>query len=230
MEKAKVSELFSSIQGEGLYVGRKEIFIRFSGCNLRCVFCDVNKKGGKFYTGRELVEKVHPHTNTFGMGAKWLTLTGGEPLLWCDFLKEFLPLLKDRELKIVLETNGTMPEKFRNIKDLVDIVALDFKLPSSTQEKPFWSQHRQFLNLAKDKSFVKVVITAKTISGDLKKAIKIISEINQEIPLVLQPVTPHKKFKAAPPIEKVLKFQQQALKFLTDVRVIPQVHKFLKLK
>ncbi len=226
MEKAKVSELFSSIQGEGLYVGRKEIFIRFSGCNLNCVFCDVNNKKGEFYTVEELVEEI----KRINREAKWLTLTGGEPLLWCDFLKEFLPLLKNEELKINLETNGTMPEKFRKIKDLIDIVALDFKLPSSTAEKPFWKKHQQFLNLAKEKSFVKVVITAKTISEDLKKAVKIISEIDQEIPLILQPVTPHRKFRAVAPMKKVLKFQEQALKFLTDVRVIPQIHKFLKLR
>ena len=226
MEKAKVSELFSSIQGEGLYVGRKEIFIRFSGCNLNCAFCDVNNKRGKFYTAKELVGEI----KKINREAKWLTLTGGEPLLWCDFLKEFLPLLKDRKLKVTLETNGTMPEKFRKIKDLISLVALDFKLPSSTGEKSHWRKHQQFLNLAKDKSFVKVVITAKTISEDLKRAVKIISEIDQEIPLILQPVTPHKKFKAIAPIEKVLKFQGQALKFLTDVRIMPQVHKFLKLK
>lgn len=227
MEKAKVSEVFSSIQGEGLYVGRKEIFIRFSGCNLNCAFCDVNNKKGKFYTTKELVEKI----KKISREAKCLTLTGGEPLLWCDFLKEFLPLLiRNEGCRVSLETNGTLPSRFKEIKNLVDVVALDFKLPSSTGGKPHWSQHQQFLNLAEEKCFVKVVITAKTSSEDLKKAVKIISEIDKEIPLILQPVTPHKKFRAVPPIKKVLEFQEQSLEFLTDVRVVPQIHKFLKLK
>ena len=226
MEKAKVSEVFSSIQGEGPYLGRRETFVRFSDCNLNCVFCDVEQKKEKFYTAGELIKRI----KEIAQRTKWLTLTGGEPLLWSDFLKELLPLLKQQGYKITLETNGTLPEKFKEIKSLISLVSLDFKLPSSTGEKPFWKEHQQFLALAKEKSFVKTVITAKTSSEDLKKAAKIISGIDQKIPLILQPAAPYKKFRDVPRIKKVLQFQQEALKFISDVRTIPQMHKFLKLK
>ena len=229
MEKAKISEVFSSIQGEGIYAGRKEIFVRFSGCNLNCVFCDTDNKRGKFYTVKKLAQKISKHSDGFGSGAKWLTLTGGEPLLWSDFLEGFL-LFLNKKYKISLETNGTLPDRFKRIKDLVDLVALDFKLPSSTKEKPFWKEHQKFLKLAGDKSFVKAVITGRTTLKDLKKAVKVISDINQEIPFVLLPASAYKKFRDVPRIEKVLQFQEEALKFIPDVRIIPQVHKFLKLK
>jgi len=229
MEKAKISEVFSSVQGEGIYIGRKEIFVRFSGCNLNCVFCDTNHKRGKFYTVKELTQKINDHSDTFGRGAKWLTLTGGEPLLWSDFLEELLPLLK-KEYKVTLETNGTLPAKFRKIKNWVDLVALDFKLPSSAEEKSFWKEHQKFLKLVENKSFVKAVITGRTDLQDVRKAVAIIFKINPKIPFILQPASAYKKFKDVPRIEKVLQFQEEALKSISDVRVIPQVHKFLRLK
>lgn len=229
MEKAKISEVFSSIQGEGIYIGRKEIFIRFSGCNLNCVFCDTKNGKGRFYTVKELTQKINDHSDSFGSGTKWLTLTGGEPLLWSDFLEGFL-LFLNKKYKISLETNGTLPTEFKKIKNWVDIVALDFKLPSSTKEKPFWKEHQKFLKLAGDKSFVKAVITGRTTLKDVRKAVRIIFDINSKIPFVLQPASAYKKFRDVPRIEKVLQFQEEALKFISDVRVIPQVHKFLRLK
>ncbi len=229
MEKAKISEVFFSVQGEGLYVGRKEIFVRFSGCNLNCVFCDTNHKKGKFYTVKELTQKINCHNDTFGSGAKWLTLTGGEPLLWADFLEELLPFL-NKKYKICLETNGTLPDRFKKIKNWVDLVALDFKLPSSTEEKSFWKEHQKFLKLVESKIFVKAVITGRTGLQDVKKAVAIIFKVNPKIPFVLQPASTYKKFRDVPQIEKVLQFQEEALKSISDVRVIPQVHKFLKLK
>ena len=229
MERAKISEIFSSVQGEGIYAGRKEIFVRFSGCNLNCVFCDTNYKRGKFYTAKELTQKIDEQNDIFGIGAKYLTLTGGEPLLWSDFLAKFLPLLKKR-YKISLETNGTLPAEFRKIENWVDLVALDFKLPSSTEEKPFWKEHQEFLKFVENKSFVKAIITDKTTLKDVRKAVSIVSEINAKVPFVLQPANPYKKFRDVPRIEKVLEFQKEALKFIFDVRIIPQMHKFLRLK
>ena len=50
----KINEIFSSIQGEGLYIGSKQLFIRFCGCNLKCNYCDTNHKEGKIFSAAEL--------------------------------------------------------------------------------------------------------------------------------------------------------------------------------
>ena len=150
-------------------------------------------------------------------------------MLWSDFLQKLLPFL-NKKYKITLETNGTLPAKFKKIENWVDLVALDFKLPSSTEEKSFWEEHQKFLKLAGDKSFVKAVITDRTDLRDVKKAVAIIFKVNPKIPLVLQPTSAYKKFRDVPQIEKVLQFQEEALKSISAVRVIPQVHKFLELK
>lgn len=116
------------------------------------------------------------------------------------------------------------------IAGMVDTVSLDFKLPSSTLQRPYWKEHREFLSLARDKCFVKAVITNKTSEEEVRKAVKIVAETDRNIPLVLQPATPHGKFRGKPEMEKMLRFQEVALEELEDVRIIPQIHKFLGLR
>ncbi len=101
----KISEIFSSIQGEGLRQGEPTIFIRFAGCNLKCSFCDTKFawRGGSPYSAVRVVEKVRRLRERFP--ARWVCLTGGEPLL--QDLKELVQLLKREKFKIQVETNAT---------------------------------------------------------------------------------------------------------------------------
>jgi len=228
--QAKVLEIFPSLQGEGPYAGIKQLFIRFAGCNLACSFCDV---AGQKYSQTKIFDPPGLIRELKEIGKfrffHSLSLTGGEPLQQVKFLKEFLPRLK--KLKIYLETNGTLPEAFREISPWIDFVSIDFKLPSSTGLNSFWEEHRYFLELARKKStFVKMVITGKTIDDDFKKAFQIIAEIDRNIPLILQPVTPTKSFKDRVSNEKLLNFQKLALRRLKEVKIIPQIHKIMGLR
>ena len=229
--KATILEIFSSFQGEGLYVGERQIFIRFAGCNLACLFCDVSRETypqTQIFDATGLVEEIRKLTEESGH-CHSLSLTGGEPLLQVEFLKGFLPRVK--KFKIYLETNGTLPEKFREISSWIDYVSLDFKLPSSTGLENLWERHRLFLELARGKNtFVKIVITGQTRQEDLKKAIKIIKDIDKTIPLVLQPVTAVDGFIDVASNQKLTDFQTQALKQLKKVTIIPQLHKIMGVK
>ena len=107
------------------------------------------------------------------------------------FLKDFLPLIKKTGRKIYLETNGTLTNELSEIIDLTDIIAMDFKLPSSSGLDEYWRVHEAFLKKAHTKEvFTKAVITADTTEEELDKACSIIGGIDQGIPLILQPVTP----------------------------------------
>ena len=107
MKTAKINEIFDSIQGEGPYIGYRQIFIRFCGCNMDCAYCDTDFKTGADYTPEQLVKKL----DTFDLNAiHSISLTGGEPLIHLEFLKDFLPLV---DKKIYLETNGTMPQALK---------------------------------------------------------------------------------------------------------------------
>lgn len=227
--KAKISEVFKSIQGEGKYIGVSQVFVRFFGCSLNCVICDTpqaKEPTGEFeeYTSQELLKEVRKLSNDVHS----VSLSGGEPLEQKDFLKYFLPLLKKQGMKTYLETNGILPENLKEVIRDTDIVAMDIKLPSVTGQPAFWEEHEKFLKIARTKDvFVKTIITLDTDFKDVETAAKLASKVNRGIVFILQP----NYFEISP--ELLLgcqKAQAIALKFLDDVRVIPQVHKYLGIR
>ncbi len=223
--KAKIAEVFQSIQGEGTYLGEKQIFIRFYGCNLNhCRFCDTRLYSFKEYESYELFSHLKSHSNDFHS----ISLTGGEPLAQKDFLKEFLPLVKQEGLTTYLETNATLPEALKDIIDYTDIIALDFKFPSSTGLREFWQEHEAFLRIASQKeAFVKAVICYTTELADLRKAVELLSNFNRNVPFILQP----NSFEFNKLLmDKIQEFKRYSLRFLSDVRIIPQMHKVVGVK
>lgn len=97
----KVNEIFHSLQGEGYHTGTASVFIRFSGCNLHCSFCDTQHEQGTMMSLPEIVEQVMQYPQ-----APLIVLTGGEPSLWID--EDFITGLKAMTGKrIAIETNGT---------------------------------------------------------------------------------------------------------------------------
>ncbi|MCX5715505.1 MAG: 7-carboxy-7-deazaguanine synthase QueE [Candidatus Omnitrophica bacterium] len=227
MNDTRITEVFSSIQGEGIFVGEPQVFVRLAKCNLDCDFCDTPKKGGRQYSDFELIELIT--SLAASNAASVVAVTGGEPLLYPDFLRRLLPQLKKRNFKIYLETNGTLPGNLKKILDHVDVVAMDMKLPGAQKGKrSFWTEHRDFLGLAKEKkAFVKIVVTVNTTPEEIKKAAAIINDIDPRIPLVLQAVTPGRRIKKKAPLKKLLEFQRLAKVVLDDVRIIPQVHRLI---
>lgn len=229
--KADLVEIFSSFQGEGLFVGAKQIFIRFAGCNLNCSFCDTQKDAViKDATIDEVLKEVVELEKTEGRHHS-VSLTGGEPLLHVSFLEELLPKLKERAFKTYLETNGTLSEELKRVIDYVDIVAMDIKLPSSTDMPPLWEEHAQFLKIAKEKDlFIKVVVTENTSENDIIKARDMVEGFNGNVPLILQPASIDEKgsFKVAK--KRLLGYLNLSEERLKNVRVIPQVHKFMGVK
>ena len=100
--KYNIYEIFYSIQGEGHHTGMAAIFIRFSGCNLDCDFCDEKAKyeAGKILSLEEIKNELDKYKE-----CKNIILTGGEPALQID--DNFISFLKKNEYKIHIETNGT---------------------------------------------------------------------------------------------------------------------------
>lgn len=225
MQTAGILEVFSSIQGEGPYIGERQIFIRFADCNLNCTYCDTakNKPAVKLAVKdiilkiKELNKKVKHRT---------ISLTGGEPLLYAGFLEKLLPELKNKGFRIYLETNATLPRALKKILECVDIISADIKLPSVSAQKAFWRSHKEFIELSRFKKiFVKTVVSDKLKRRDFKKATALLSSIDKNITLVIQPVTSGKKVKIN--TAALFKLQEYALGSLKNVLVIPQIHKIL---
>ncbi len=231
-QRAKITEIFSSVQGEGIFVGARQIFVRFKECNMECSFCDTPNDGpAKEYTSASLMSEIRSLEEAKGPHHS-VSLTGGEPLVYAQFLKAMLPLLKKAGFKSYLETNGTLPGELEGVIDLIDIVAMDFKLPSSTEERAYWNEHLEFLKIAaRKKVFVKSVVTTETKKEDVRKAVRLIRTVNKKIPFIMQPATPVKNFDKKPGENRLLEFLDIALKEkIENSRVIPQMHKILGVK
>ena len=230
MNKAKISEIFRSVQGEGKYAGVPQVFVRFFECNMHCVWCDTPHAIGdtvrhyKEFSPGELWRKIselwdHGHS---------VSLTGGEPLIQKDFIKALLPRLKGAQIVSYLETNGIYYEALGELIDNIDIIAMDIKLPSSTKCRPFWREHKEFLKIAQQKDvFIKAVISSDTDKEDVLKSIALVAEVDSSIVFVLQPnyFDRHNGV-----MDKCLAFQKECSARLKNVRVLPQIHKYMKLR
>jgi organic radical activating enzyme len=227
---AKILEIFRSVQGEGKYAGVPQVFVRLFECNMHCVWCDTPASiGDSKREYKELsLEDILTQINTMYEGVHSISITGGEPLLQKDFLKSFCNALHQQKMKIYLDTNGTLPHALEELIKDIDIIAMDIKLPSSTGQRAFWAEHKYFLKVASRKEvFVKVVVSLKTLKEDIIKAAKLVAGIDPGILFILQPNYLDMKKGI---IEDCVGYQKLCAKILKDVRILPQVHKFMKLR
>ena len=236
-------EIFSSVQGEGKYCGCRQIFIRSADCNLNCAYCDTNFKRADFCNvetsaGSMNFTKIKNPVDAAQVAdiiknfssqvpTQAVSFTGGEPLLNWKFIREVAEKIQNTELKIFLETNGTLTDELSKVIDIVDIISADIKLPSVAGN--FFDKHREFLKIAAQKDlYAKIVISAETTPAEFDAAINLIAEVSPQILLILQPVTPVKNVKAIS-ARKILELQAEALHKLKSVRVIPQTHRLLNI-
>ncbi|MBQ8847853.1 MAG: 7-carboxy-7-deazaguanine synthase QueE [Candidatus Gastranaerophilales bacterium] len=218
--KTHIKEIFTSIQGEGVCVGEKHIFVRFCKCNLKCAYCDTDFSyaNAKEYTIDELYERLKD------VNCETISFTGGEPLSDIEFLLEFLKRYKNKlNKKIYLETNGTLYQNFVQIIDFVDIVAMDIKLESATRQRNRYFENEKFLHLAQRKElFIKVVFDENINEAEIDEVARLAKTYKRGI--ILQPKMP---------INNNVNLYEIFEKFYSkhkDTRLICQTHKFLNLQ
>ena len=238
-----IIEIFSSIQGEGKYVGCRQVFVRLEGCNLACRYCDTENRPNTHpfcmveaqAGAREFLRLPNPMTAAqaaehilamlHAVPHQAVSFTGGEPLLHASFIRAVADRLEG-QAKIFLETNGTLAVPLQEIFSCIDIISMDIKLPS-VLSCPQWEAHEAFLRLAREKDlYVKVVVSDETGEEEFLHAVQIVRDIAPQARFIIQPVTPFGGCAGASP-KKILDCQAMALAHLADVRVIPQTHKMI---
>lgn len=243
-------EIFSSIQGEGMLVGLRQAFLRFHGCTMNCYYCDtrssysspapefcqVEKLPGRqdFYSVRNplsfkyILDLLNEWQQALPKAHHSISLTGGEPLLHVESLQRLLPDLRTI-LPVYLETNGVLFHELTQCIDSIDYISMDFKLPSTTKSREYWKEHLKFLEIANQSNvYVKTVVSSETTVCEIKKACDVIASVNKNVPLILQPVTTISPDEAISSL-LLLELQEAASELVSEVRIIPQTHKYLNL-
>ena len=231
--KAPIIEIFSSFQGEGLLIGERQIFVRFAGCNLNCNYCDTDdsksEKSGKLMTPDEVSREIE---KLLTPDCKTISFTGGEPSLYPEFISE---VIRNFDLDIMLETNGTLPDKIDSIKKL-DMVSLDIKLPEHFDgdfDDSIFLNEIKSLNLLMAKSinvYCKVVILPSTKIESFEEVVEKLSQNisnKSNLKIIIQPSSPLGEWKDIN--FKLFEFSEVVGQYF-DVSTIPQIHKILDIE
>jgi len=238
---ANIVEIFSSLQGEGLYTGSSTTFVRFEGCDLGCKWCDtpealIHHDACQVESppkSMSFTEVLNPVSSTKlteiidNFDDEFLSLTGGEPLLHSSFLTHWLSAEIPKR-RVILETSGVHCNALLEVIPYIHVVSMDLKLPSSTGIKPVWNEHVSFLKIAlqqKKEVYVKIVVTARTTDRDLQEAIRIISRTNRSLPVMLQPASPTLTFHETLTGDQLDSLFRLFSAYLPNVSVTPQMHK-----
>jgi len=251
---ANLVEIFSSVQGEGPDVGRRTLFVRLGGCDLRCAWCDTphtwlparearieQTPGVGDFEVRpnpvpvaDIVDAVARHVDA--LPHAFVSLTGGEPLLQADVCAAIAEPVRALGPAIHLETHGLHADGLGTVLPHIDVVSMDWKLRSDVRRESepkggaggetFAAEHRRFLEVAKaaPSVLVKLVITPASTDAELHEARDAIAEIHPGASVVLQPVTPFAKVAERPSPERMLALHALFLERLPETRVIPQTH------
>jgi 7-carboxy-7-deazaguanine synthase len=250
VSSANLVEIFSSFQGEGPHVGASTLFVRFGACDLRCRWCDSPhtwKPAARCRIedparGEREIDNPVPLAEISAAAValdvarhRFVSLTGGEPLLQPDAVRTTAAALRALGPRILLETHGLATAALERAIDAIDVVSMDWKLASEVARaghkrgaphEEFHAEHERFLRVARaaGEVYVKVVVTPRTREDELDALARHVAAVDPEVPVVLQPVTPRGPVKKSPGPAQLLAWQGRLERTLGDVRVIPQTH------
>jgi 7-carboxy-7-deazaguanine synthase len=243
---APVAEIFRSWQGEGLLLGRRMVFVRLAGCEVGCRYCDTawafrppvsvavpGRRGERLDNPLSveqvvsLVEAADPPEP--GLEPAPIALTGGEPMEQPDFCSELIDALGR---PVMLETSGLHREALERVAARCRWIACDIKLPSATGLADVLERHEAVLAsgvLERSETFFKLIADGDTTPEELERVAGLLARFAPGRPVFLQPVTP---MGGSPALsrESLDPLVDALLRRGLDVRVVPQVHKLLRVR
>lgn len=260
--RAPLIEIFHSVQGEGRFVGMPMTFLRVATCPLRCLYCDTPNSyqapgrlpvrlGARDLQepnpvaadrAAELVRQV-ANAAAPGLSKPRVSVTGGEPLVFPEFVRELGQKVRGKGFRLHLETAAIDADALAACIDQVDHLSADYKLPETlgAPARPelalasgadYGAQHRRCCELALQRGAsvdVKIVLTDKVSDASLERALEQLAPVRDKILLVLQPVTPFGAATRPLPRVDLERYLAFAIRSQFDVRVLPQVHKALQI-
>ena len=253
-----LSEMFCSIQGEGLLVGERQIFVRTAGCVATCSWCDTVYS--KVQTPRFVIHDGNPkpwRPNPVSLDdvvmdvvamakahapVSTVSITGGEPLEQPGFVAGLARSLREKGFCIYLETAGLHADALATVIEDVDVIAADVKLFSATGVD-HRDAHRAFLRVLRGSvfdparadartAFVKVIVDPTATIAEIEAAARLVAECSRRLPMVIQPESRalFARDTREPLLALVEAGARAASVHLDSVRVIPQTHKVLHVR
>jgi organic radical activating enzyme len=249
--RAALIEIFHSIQGEGRYVGEPMTFVRVATCPLRCRYCDTP---GSWRAGRdfpvhgldrtaqnpidadaalELARQVAARSPFVPVGAWRVSMTGGEPLVYPEFVRDFGASLGDFG-RLHLETAAHDADALATCLPVISHLSADWKLPETLESGDFTAQHRACIEAAARGSNatidVKVVLTGAVRDESFAAMLDALQLVRDRVLLVLQPVTPARNVSEPLAVDRLEQFTRVAGRVGFVYRVVPQTHPLLRLR
>jgi 7-carboxy-7-deazaguanine synthase len=215
MNSLLISEIFFSLNGEGLEIGKPTVFVRFSGCNLNCSWCDTKYADYNSFqmSISEILEEIEKCNN----GINSVLITGGEPLI--QDIEYLVDALHKKEYDIGIETNGSV---YKDVLLNIDFISVDIKTPSSNNETNDLVIFNKIVNAIKArKGQMKAVIADRRDYDFLKKFIE---ENSFNVPLIIQPCWGRITYK-----ELCEMYLSNPINH-NNVRVLLQIHKLGEIK
>lgn len=233
--KVKIFEIFTSIEGEGILYGTKTLFVRLAGCPFTCFYCDTKESlpldSGIEYDIKDAFKLIDSHlqNQTFKVN-----FTGGDPLIQHEAVAEMAKYIQNKKIPTYLESSCFDSKKFLQLLPYFDIVKIEFK----TQDSEFVDEGHydrlisqaleclEFSLKGKKTTYIKIVVSSKT---KLKEFSHLVNQIFNLISkekidgFIIQPTYGI----AEPSLEHLLNLYDIVFPFYSQVKVVPQLHKFI---
>ena len=233
--KVRLFEIFTSVEGEGILFGTKTMFVRLAGCPFTCFYCDtldaLPMDSGNEYTIEEACNLIDKNLekNTYKVN-----FTGGEPLIQSEGVLEMAKYVNSKKIPTYLESSCYDSEKFSKVLPFIDYIKIEFKTPEAKFVDPnhyskLIKNALECLKISIDSkkiTYIKIVVSEKTELADFKELLDKIFNIvskNDLAGFIIQPTYGI----AEPSLEKLLKFYDLVFPFYNEIRIVPQLHKFI---
>ena len=231
----RLSEVFTSIEGEGILYGTKTLFVRLAGCPFTCFYCDTPESlpldSGKEYTIMQACNLID--SSIQGKTYK-VNFTGGDPLIQHEAVAELARHVQKKQIPTYLESSCFDSERFRHVLPFIDIVKIEFKTRDSGFVDP--GHHSRLIEnaikcmelsaLDKKTTYIKIVVSSKTATDDFET---LITSIFSRLPtgrisgFIIQPV----HGVSEPPLKLLLELYDLVYPYYKEVKVVPQLHKII---
>ena len=233
--KVRLFEIFTSVEGEGILYGTKTLFVRLAGCPFTCFYCDT-KESLPLDSGTEY--EVHEVSKLIDSNLKKQTykvnFTGGDPLIQHEAVAELAEHVQSKNIPTYLESSCFDVHRFNHVLPFFDIIKIEFKTKDSdfVDEQHYERLIENALNCLKssvsaDKTtYIKIVVSSKTqieeFTDLVRKIFGLISK-DQINGFIIQPTYGISE----PSLDLLLNLYDVVYPHYHDVKVVPQLHKFI---